>query len=74
MINSEDYETVGGARIESEYRRSLKLDRERPSSGTNRMIKDNKVSYFTKLSNAKEPFQLLLTINIHMFIGKCEAH
>ncbi|KAJ9592725.1 hypothetical protein L9F63_015605, partial [Diploptera punctata] len=41
MISAEEYETVG-SRIESEYRRSLKLDRDRPSSGTSRTSKDNK--------------------------------
>ena len=47
MINTEEYETVG-SRIESEYRRSLKIDRDRPSSGTSRTSKDNKVSFFYK--------------------------
>ncbi|PSN57895.1 hypothetical protein C0J52_00214 [Blattella germanica] len=41
MVSAEEYDAVG-SRIESEYRRSLKLDRDRPSSGAGRTTKDNK--------------------------------
>ena len=43
LIGAEEYDVVR-SRIESEYRHSLKLDRDRPSSGTSsRSNKDGKV-------------------------------
>jgi hypothetical protein len=46
LIGAEEYDVVR-SRIESEYRHSLKLDRDRPSSGTSsRSNKDGKVGYF----------------------------
>jgi len=43
LIGAEEYDVVR-SRIESEYRHSLKLDRDRPSSGTSsRSYKDGKV-------------------------------
>lgn len=46
LIGAEEYDIVR-SRIESEYRHSLKLDRDRPASGTSsRSNKDGKVRVF----------------------------
>lgn len=42
LIGAEEYEVVR-SRIENEYRHSLKLDRDRPLSGTSRSNKDGRV-------------------------------